>query len=353
MHYLCRNWLADLYRRPDLIPYLRNDLNPLLSPPGSLHRSEGWKTKVQRDPIVSDDPRNAPLTVEMDAAPYFKDKNCGNCNFGTLRHASLPNELRVDGDLAHLFLTVPGQHLGHPLMQRQPGQRGPSKEDPSKPITQVNFSGGSIQMTLLPFVEEMRQGYKQGHPIRDHSLPVENPRADFMLHSSLMLWIGDYPGQGKACNMAHAGNRACHWCCHPFPKILNNTGGCTGINNRRDLPPEHTWRSCDEYGVDKEQASSNQPAQRRTHADTANTQAYITFANIDATTKKNIIHNTGVKGVCVLTYVYKFDIIEDIMIDWMHVIERIIPASFIAMLKGEGKPKVHLLSCTIIAQKIH
>jgi hypothetical protein len=193
-------------------------------PPGSVQRSEGWFEKVISDDIISRHPEGAPLTVEADGAPFFKDKNCGSCNFGTLRHASLPIELRLDPGLAHLFLVVPAEHLERKRLERVQGQREVPEEDPTKPAEKKPFGGGSMQMTLLPLMEELRVGYETGHPIRNHSVPLEDPRSYFHIHSVLLYFVGDYPGQGKACNMSHMGGRACHWCNHYFKKVFGDTG---------------------------------------------------------------------------------------------------------------------------------
>jgi hypothetical protein len=61
-------------------------------------------------------------------------------------------------------------------------------------------------MTLLPLVEELRDGYKNGHPIRDHSLPPDAPASYYYLHSVLLHFIGDYPGQGKVPAMQYLTN---------------------------------------------------------------------------------------------------------------------------------------------------
>ena len=77
--YTIRYWLSltDLYRRPDLVPYMRNDIDPGSSPKGSLHRSEGYRDKVLLNDNINSDPhgRHAPLLMCADGTPLFKDKN--------------------------------------------------------------------------------------------------------------------------------------------------------------------------------------------------------------------------------------------------------------------------------------
>jgi hypothetical protein len=107
--YKIRYWLADLYRRPDLVPYMRNDTHPSSTPKGSLHRSEGYRTKVFCNDVINSDPhgRHAPLVLCADGTPLFKDKNAMSAIFGVLSHAGLPESLAKEPGLTHLSVIIP------------------------------------------------------------------------------------------------------------------------------------------------------------------------------------------------------------------------------------------------------
>ena len=107
--YALRYWLADLYRRPDLVPYMRNDMDPNSSPTGSLHRSEGYRDKVFLNDHINGDPhgRHAPLILCADGTPLFKDKNALSAIFGILSHAGMPESLAKEPGLTHLTVIIP------------------------------------------------------------------------------------------------------------------------------------------------------------------------------------------------------------------------------------------------------
>lgn len=113
----------------------------------------------------------------------------------------------------------------------------------------------SFQAAFLPLVQELREGYRLGHPVRDHSR-LDSRDADFYMRSVLLFCNGDYPGQAKHCNMSHKGERGCHNCHQFFEKLLGTSGNQAGINNRARLPREHYMRDDDMYGVDSNNPGS-------------------------------------------------------------------------------------------------
>lgn len=119
-----------------------------------------------------------------------------------------------------------------------------------------------MQCALLPFVQEMRKAYAEGFPCRNHATMT-----DFLQHALYLFTIGDFPGQGKMCAMAHAGGVPCHFCDHPFPRAFGTSGGDRGINNRRNLDENSPMRADRVYGKDKADPALNRPAKLRTHAE--------------------------------------------------------------------------------------
>jgi hypothetical protein len=67
-----KHWVQDLFRRPDLAPYLANDK---VGQPGSVRRSHGYKAKVLDNPVMNKDHRNQALIGTADGIPCFKNKN--------------------------------------------------------------------------------------------------------------------------------------------------------------------------------------------------------------------------------------------------------------------------------------
>lgn len=104
-----RFWLADLYLRPDLVRYLRNDLDPSTLSEGSLERSEGYRDKVTQNDVMNSDPhgRHTPLKFCCDGTPLHKDKNAGSCVFGLLTHACLDARLSKETSFTHLSTMLP------------------------------------------------------------------------------------------------------------------------------------------------------------------------------------------------------------------------------------------------------
>ena len=104
-----RFWLASLYQRPDLVPYLRNDIDPSQLPEGSLGRSQRYRDKVTQNDVMNKDPygRHAPLKFCCDGTPLFKDKNAGSCVFGLLTHAALDARLSKETSFTHLSTMLP------------------------------------------------------------------------------------------------------------------------------------------------------------------------------------------------------------------------------------------------------
>lgn len=104
-----RYWLADLYKRPDLVPFMQNNIDPSLYPSGSLRRAGAYRDKVDRNDVMKTSKfgRDAPLTLCCDGTPLFKDRNAGSAIFGILSHAGLDDRLTKESSLTHLSSIFP------------------------------------------------------------------------------------------------------------------------------------------------------------------------------------------------------------------------------------------------------
>ena len=102
-----RYWLQDLFMRPDLVEYLRTDVDTRTFPSGSIQRSRGYKRKVLDN---FDDPRHIGLVGCSDGIPFFKDKQSKSVWPFVLR-AVLPPSLWNEPSLCHLTLLMPSEHL--------------------------------------------------------------------------------------------------------------------------------------------------------------------------------------------------------------------------------------------------
>ena len=199
----------------------------------------------------------------------------------------------------------------------------------------------SLQAILLPLVEELLQLEGEGIGMRDYSQPNHSASFNFIMKAILLLWVGDYPGQAKMCNMKHAGTFACHWCTHPFVKELGQVGSCYANNNRRHLPPEHPWRQRREYGADNvDFPEDDEPPATRSHEEVCRVGRRITF---DGETLQKHVH-LGVDGFCVLSVLKLWNTIWDIPPDFMHVNKDIFQYHLLPLFKCKSaaipsKPK--------------
>jgi hypothetical protein len=131
-------WLRDLYQRKDMARVLANDVNPEDTPVGSIHRSEGYKTKVTDNDVMNEDSRNAALVGYADGGPFYKDKNAGSGWFFMLRHTGLPPELLLEPSLAHMPLFI-GNHHYHTDAQGATTRRKRYVTNPSIAIMAILF----------------------------------------------------------------------------------------------------------------------------------------------------------------------------------------------------------------------
>lgn len=182
-----------------------------------------------------------------------------------------------------------------------------------------------LQLCLLLLVEELRRGYTKGHPIKDYSLPDDHPFQIFMAFVCLLLISGDYPGLGKVAAQTRAGYMGCSMCYQFFERILGTTGAFCGINNRAATPPDHPIRDDVRLGTDSSNPARNKAPKLRTHEEEVNLGKYMSyFGNgnqIPDEEYESLKKATGRKGFCVFALVHMFNIIQDFLLDWMHILK--------------------------------
>lgn len=107
-------WLEDLFKRPDLVPHLYNDLPAGNFPDGHIRRSSGYREKVTKNQNINSDRRHQVVTGSSDGVPLFRDKNALSAWPFVLKNVLLPEAIAHETCYAHLVALVACSHLsGH------------------------------------------------------------------------------------------------------------------------------------------------------------------------------------------------------------------------------------------------
>jgi hypothetical protein len=146
-----------------------------------------------------------------------------------------------------------------------------------------------------------------------------------MLH----VRIGDYPGQGEVTGMAHQGKKACHWCEGCWPKDPAYRRSCFGRHHRW-LPQGDPLRP---------PGDNEPPPAARTPASIARDALRSSASDANWTSEEHPRKTSGVNSVSALSLVPLFNIVLDIMPDWMHIIKNLILPHFIKLVKGHRRLK--------------
>ena len=95
----------------------------------------------------------------------------------------------------------------------------------------------SLSAMFARIVDDLHLGQTAGYPCLDAQTGTS-----FSLKTILLLWVGDYPGQGAASGFAHAscGRFQCHWCLHETPTYLPSRA--LFLHNVDHLPQGHPLR---------------------------------------------------------------------------------------------------------------
>ena len=103
-------YFQDLFMRPDLVDYLKNNTSPQMFPSGHLRRSVGWCRKVLDNPNINDDPRHQAVHLASDGVPLFSDKHFKNGEAIVIRSANLPDHLSIRPEMCHLSCFIEGKY---------------------------------------------------------------------------------------------------------------------------------------------------------------------------------------------------------------------------------------------------
>lgn len=139
--------------------------------------------------------------------------------------------------------------------------------------------------------------------------------------------IGDYPGQGEVSGMSHQGKRACHWCTGCWPQDAAFKRNCFG-GHHRWLAPGNPLRPA---------GNTDTAPEARTPEGVAHDAQVSQNSDADWTSEGHPRRASGVNGVSALSFIPLFNIIWDVMPDWMHIIKNLILNHFIKVAKGKRR----------------
>ena len=139
--------------------------------------------------------------------------------------------------------------------------------------------------------------------------------------------VGDLPATGLVTGFSHQGFAGCHWCYSEAVNtdLLRMTWG----NFRRELPDDHPFRTSTLFDENENGA----PSVNR--SDAACIRAGILSDRLRGRQRSAHVKKTGISTYCVLSMLYLFSIVWDIMPDMMHIIKGLFNTHLIPMLKGE------------------
>ena len=185
--------------------------------------------------------------------------------------------------------------------------------------------------------DDLAIGEEVGYKVFDVSRSPSDPNHAFFLKVILLFMQGDYPAQGKASGMMHAGGYCCHWCMHV---ASNNRGVMRMVSGKYDhyLPQNHPKRG----------ASSPREPEPRLHAATCkdalknqmrrDTRVRLNPRDVEMEDKTK--HIRGAKEWCPLAKLHLFDVIWDFVPDMMHLVQGVLKTYIVQTMKGSRAVKV-------------
>ena len=181
-YFPCRYYFRDLFNMPDLVPFLYNNTAATQFPEGHLQRSRGWKLKVTDNANINQDRRNQTIIASTDGVPFFADKQSLSGWPLLLRSGNLPDGLWGDMLYCHMVGLYTCDYLHRHSIT---GKFGRIRRAPK-----------SLQPLYTVLADELLRAERNGFSIKDSSLPVSDPKRQFMMKAILLFHVGDYPAQG-------------------------------------------------------------------------------------------------------------------------------------------------------------
>jgi len=310
-------WLGDLFRRPDLAPYLANDA---VGSPGSVRRSHGYRDKVLDNPVMNQDHRNQGLIATADGIPCFKNKNASRGVVPVMVRTTMQDGIGLDVRNVHMVALCPDQHwVVHPISGR---------------VKRSKRKTGVLTAITTLMADELLHLYDTGVQVIDHSLPLDDVTRVFWLRVMLLYWIGDYPGIAEAAGTMSSGGHCCHWCKQFFPwnYALHRTTHC---HFRPFLPQGDSLREANRgWGPEP----CIEEVADRTHEEMCDDAEASEAFEGGFDNPAHPRFSSHVCYVCPLAYLPMWDMVWDFMADFMHILEGYIKRHMLPMFKGERYP---------------
>ena len=184
--------------------------------------------------------------------------------------------------------------------------------------------------------DDLLIGEETGYKVCDASRAPEDPHYEFFLKVILLFMQGDYPAQGKASGMMHAGGYACHWCLHKAENIKGVSRMVSGdygaylplLHPKRHagLPAEPPGRL---HAATCRDALKNQLSRDR--------RVQLEACEVEEKDKDENIK--GVKEWCPLVKLQLFDVIWDFVPDMMHMVQGLLKTYIVKTMLGKRKVK--------------
>ena len=303
------SYLRGLFSSDELRAHLPWDAgNP---PAGHTKRSYGWHKKVINNPQMNGDVRNQALVGMSDGIPMFRAKMSRSVVPIALRAANLPASLGIKFRHIHLSGLYPGEFWAI--------VKGQWKREERKPKT---------LMPLLYLLTDDLLHWQDGDYVDDTARAEGDAQRRFLLRVCLLFWCGDYPGLGEVSGFIHGipTNGMCHWC-----KIVGEHNVET---HSRMYAKFWRWlKRGDPLRMGNEEPRPSPREHNETCAQAMQNQDW------EGLQKDFPVNFTGVRLFCPLACLYLFDIIWDMMLDYMHTVKGFWEARVIPTMRGDRCPK--------------